>query len=176
MRVVAKQNLNIRKAYFMSQLILYPSEGGGLRFNHQFSKCLLFIILVALIFCLTVNGEIQTQSDSLILEVEQHWDTYGVGGTCIGGGHNLAVADVDGDGVMEMITGGSSYNYMPNGSRTPRFAPLKIWNWNGQNITLEKGYNWTGNLNCVYVGDADGDGKPEIITAGRITNNTGTYN
>jgi len=114
------------------------------------------------------------QSESYLLEAEQHWDTYGVGGTCIGGGHNLAVADVDGDGVKEMITGGSSYNYFPNGSRTPRYAPLKIWNWNGKNITLEKDYNWTGNLNCVYAGDADGDGKTEIITAGRLANNTGS--
>jgi len=39
---------------------------------------------------------------------------------------------------------------------------------NGQNITLEKDDNWTGNLNCVYAGDADGDGKTEIITAGRM--------
>ena len=175
MRVVAKKNLNIRKVYFIFQLIFYPFEGGKLRPNHQFSKCVLSVILLGLVFCLAVNGEIQAQLDSLILEVEQHWDTYGVGGTCIGGGHNLAVSDVDGDGVKEMITGGSSYNYMPNGSKTLRYAPLKIWNWNGQNLTLEKGYNWTGNLNCVYVGDADGDGKTEIITAGRIINNTGTY-
>ena len=115
------------------------------------------------------------ESDNFVLEIEQHWETYGVGGTCIGGGHNLAVADVDGDGVKEMSTGGSSYNYMQNGSRTSRYAPLKIWNWNGQNITLEKGYNWAGNLNCVYAGDADGDGKTEIITAGRMANSTGSY-
>src|SRR4030065_51960 len=146
--------------------------------NQSMSKCVCFfllIILFLLVFSLGANLNLAAQSDSFVLEVEQHWDTYGVGGTCIGGGHNLAVADVDGDGLKEMITGGSSYNYLPNGSKTPRYAPLKIWNWNGQNITLEKGYNWTGNLNCVYAGDADGDGKPEIITAGRMTNSTGGY-
>ena len=175
MCVVAKRNFEYPKSLFQSTANFSSFEGGKLKSNHQFSKRLLFVILLGLVFCLTVNGEIQAQSDSLILEVEQHWDTYGVGGTCIGGGHNLAVADVDEDGVKEMITGGSSYNYMPNGSKTPRYAPLKIWNWNGQNITLEKGYNWTGNLNCVYAGDADGDGKTEIITAGRMTNSTGSY-
>jgi hypothetical protein len=131
--------------------------------------------LLLLFFSLGVNWKVGAQSDSFILEVEQHWGTFGVGGTCISGGHNLAVADVDGDGVKEMITGGSSYNYMPTGSRTPRYAPLKIWNWNGQNITLEKGYNWTGNLNCVLASDVDGDGKTEIITAGRLVNSTGSY-
>jgi hypothetical protein len=138
-------------------------------------KCISFVFLVCLFLCLGVSWKVGAQTDSYILETEQHWDTYGVGGTCIGKGHNLAVADVDGDGVKEMITGGSSYNYMSNGSRTPRYAPLKIWNWNGQNITLEKSYNWTGNINCVYTGDADGDGKNEIITAGRIVNDTGSY-
>ena len=99
--------------------------------NHLISKyicCFLFIILLLLVFSLGVNLNVAAQSDSFVSEVEQHWDTFGVGGTCIGGGHNLAVADVDGDGVKEMITGGSSYNYFPNGSRTPRYAPLKIWN------------------------------------------------
>jgi hypothetical protein len=138
-------------------------------------KCISVVLLVCLFLGLGVNWNVGAQSDSFILEAEQHWDTYGVGGTCIGGGHNLAVADVDGDGVKEMITGGSSYNYMQNGSRTIRYAPLKIWNWNGQSITPEKDYNWTGNLNCVYAGDADGDGKTEIITAGRNTNITGSY-
>lgn len=139
-------------------------------------KSSLFVLSAFLILSVFANTKIgATQSYSLVLEVEQHWDTYGVGGTCIYGGHNLAVADVDGDGVKEMITGGSSYNYMLNGSRTPRYAPLKIWNWNGQNITLEKGYNWTGNIRCVYTGDADGDGKPEIITAGSMANSSGSF-
>jgi hypothetical protein len=109
------------------------------------------------------------------LEVEQHWDTFGVGGTCISGGHNLAVADIDGDGVREMITGGSSYNLMPNGSRTHSWAPLKIWNWDGKYLNLEKNYSWTGNIRCVYAGDADGDGKIEVVTAGSMANITGNY-
>src|SRR3990170_5122056 len=147
MCVVAKRNFEYPKSLFQSTANFSSFEGGKLKSNHQFSKRLLFVILLGLVFCLTVNGEIQAQSDSLILEVEQHWDTYGVGGTCIGGGHNLAVADVDEDGVMEMITGGSSYYLMQDGSRPEaRSAPLKIWNWDGKNLTLEKSYSWTGNI------------------------------
>lgn len=138
-------------------------------------KCVSFVFLVYLLFGLGVNWRVGAQSDSCILEVEQHWDTFGVGGTCISGGHNLAVADVDGDGVKELVTGGSSYYLLPNGSRTIRSAPLKIWNWDGKNLTLEKSYSWTGNIGCVYAGDADGDGKTELITAGGMTNNTGSY-
>jgi hypothetical protein len=139
-------------------------------------ECSLFLFSVLLIFSLFVNVKISVaQSDSLVLEVEQHWDTYGVGGTCIPGGHNLAVMDIDGDGVKEIITGGLSYYLMQNGSSTARSAPLKIWNWDGKNLTLEKSYSWTGNIRCVYAGDADGDGKIELVTAGSMTNSTGNY-
>jgi hypothetical protein len=135
----------------------------------------LFVISLLLVFCLGLNWKVGAQSDSYILEVEQHWDTFGVGGTCISGGHNLAVADVDGDSVKEIVTGGSSYYLLPNGSTTNRSAPLKIWNWDGKNLTLEKNYNWTGTIVCVYAGDADGDGKTELITTGSMTNSTGSY-
>jgi hypothetical protein len=110
-----------------------------------------------------------------MLEAEQHWNTYGVGGTCIPGGHNLAIADVDGDGVKEMVTGGFAYYLSPNGSRTIRAAPLKIWNWDGKNLSLEGNYSWPGNIGNVFAGDADGDGKTEIITTGSVINDTGTY-
>jgi len=138
-------------------------------------KRISFVVLICLFLGLGVSWTVGAQTDSYILETEQHWDTYGNGGTCIIGGHNIAVADIDRDSVKEMITGGSSYNYMPNGSMTPRYAPLKIWSWNGQNITLEKSHNWTGSLTSVYAGDADGDGKIEVITAGRSTDSTSSY-
>jgi hypothetical protein len=138
-------------------------------------KCVSFVFLVCLLSGLGVNWRVGAKSDSYILEVEQHWDTFGVGGTCISGGHNLAVADVDGDGVKEMVTGGFSYYLLPNSNRTIRSAPLKIWSWDKKNLTLEKNYSWTGNIGCVYAGDADGDGKTELITAGSMTNSTGSY-
>jgi hypothetical protein len=132
----------------------------------------LFNILLLLTLALLATRESFAQSNSLIMEAEQHWDTYGTGGTCISGGHNLFVADVDGDGVKEMVTGGFSYNYLPNGSWASGWAPFKIWNWDGTNLTLEKNYSWTGTIGCVYAGYADGDGKTEIITAGWLANGT----
>ena len=143
--------------------------------RHSIFKCFLSVFLVFLIFGSGVNWKVGAQSDSYILKVEQHWDTFGVGGTCIPGGHNLAIADVDGDGVKEMVTGGATYYLLPNGSTTNLLAPLKIWNWDGKNLNLETNYSYTGNIECVYAGDAEGDGKTEIITTGTIINNTGTY-
>jgi hypothetical protein len=138
-------------------------------------KFFLFVSLMFLACGLVLNCKIEAQSDNYILEAEQHWDTFGVGGTCIPGGHNMAVADIDGDGVKEMITGGFAYYYLPNGSRASLEAPLKIWSWDGKNITLEKDHSWTGNIMCVYVGDADGDRKVELITSGSMRNDTGSY-
>jgi hypothetical protein len=121
---------------------------------------------VFIIFSLFINIKITAaQLDNLVLEAEQHWDTYGVGGTCIAGTHNLAIADVDNDGVKEIITGGFSYG-MSNENRTSYGAPLRIWSWNGQNLTLEKGENWRGYIGCVWAGDADGNGEVEIVTVG----------
>jgi len=129
-------------------------------------ECSLFVFLVFLIFGSFINIKIGVaQLDSLVLEVEQHWDTYGVGGTCIAGTHNLAVADVDSDGVKEIITGGFSYG-KANGTSMSLGAPLRIWSWNGQDLSLEKSENWPGNIGCVYAGDADCDGSVEILTAG----------
>ena len=137
------------------------------------SKCVLFAsLLIAL--CLFFIGNALAESDGLVLEWEQHWETYAVGGTCISGTHNFFVGDVDNDGVIEIITGGHMY-YMENGTRTESEAPLKIWNWNGEKFTLEKSYKWSGNIRSVYAGDPDGDGLTEIITGGRVTNSTGSY-
>lgn len=105
-----------------------------------------------------------------MLEAEQHWDTYGIGGTCIAGTHNLAIEDVDNDGLKEIITGGFSYS-MANETRGGIGAPLRIWSWNGQNLTLEKSENWPGNIRCVIAGDADGDDQIEILTAGGLISN-----
>jgi hypothetical protein len=135
-------------------------------------ECCLFVLLAVLIFSSFINNKFGlAASDSLMLEVEQHWDTYDVGGTCISGTHNLAVTDVDGDGVNEIITGGFSYS-MANGTRTSLGAPLRIWSWNGKTLTLEKGENWPGNIGCVFAGDADGDGEVEILTTGGLGNAT----
>jgi hypothetical protein len=147
-----------------------------LRINNIASRYFLLALLLSLICNVGFIWQVKAQSDSFILKTEQHWETYGVGGTCIGGGHNLAIVDVDGDGIKEMVTGGSGYFLLLDGSRSTRSAPLKIWNWDGTNLNLEKSYNWTGNIACVYAADCDGDGKTEILTAGNVVDeNNNTY-
>lgn len=49
------------------------------------------------------------QPCALLLKAEQHWKTYGVGGICIHGLHNLLLADVDDNDITEILTGGLMY-------------------------------------------------------------------
>ena len=137
-------------------------------------KSSLFVLSAFLILSVFTNTKIgAAQSDGLVLEWEQHWETYGVGSTCITS-NKLSVADVDGDGVMEIITGGSM-SYLVNGTRTASEPTLKIYNWNGQKITLEKSHKLAGSIGSIYAGDANGDGAIEIIITGRVSNSTGSY-
>jgi hypothetical protein len=137
------------------------------------SKCILFLVFL-ISLCLPLTAKAWAESNGLVLEWEQHWETYCVGGTCNFGTHNFFVGDVDDDGVLEMVTGGVMYQ-TSNNTRTELEAPLRIWSWNGKNFTLEKSYNWAGVIGSIYAADSDGDGLTEIITGGAITNSTGSY-
>jgi len=108
------------------------------------------------------------------LEAEQNWDTYTIGGTCVYGTQNIFVGDVNGDGIMEILTGGFAYNTL-NGSRIGSEAPLKVWSWNGQNVTLKASATWRGNILCLYAADVDGDETVEIITAGYFRNESDSH-
>ena len=141
---------------------------------HCYRKYGLFALLTLLLSLSFIWG-VGADSTGLVLEWEQHWETYGVGGTCNFGTHNFFVGDVDSDGVIELVTGGFMY-CMENDNRISAEAPLRIWNWNGENFTCEKSHNWAGSIRSIYAGDSDGNGLNEIITAGRITNTTGSYN
>ena len=129
------------------------------------------MILVPFMFSI---GLVDAQDEVLVLEWEQHWPTYGVGGTCNFGTHNFFVGDVDNDGVIELITGGMTYSgdYHNSGELE---APFGIWNWDGENFTLEVYHTWKGILNTIYAADLDADGQTEIITAGRVANSTTSY-
>ena len=141
---------------------------------HCPTKYALFTLWL-IVLCFSFTGKALAESDGLVLEWEQHWETYGVGGACNFGTHNFFVGDVDSDGVIELITGGFMY-HMENGTRITSEAPLRIWNWNGENFTCEKSHNWAGSIRSIYAGDSDSDGLNEIITGERITNSTGSYN
>jgi hypothetical protein len=74
----------------------------------------------------------------------------------------LAIEDVDGDGQMEIVTGG----YYFDGTRT--VALLHVWN--GITLAVEKVQSWVWGgdttVNCLAVGDLYGDGQKEIVTGG----------
>jgi hypothetical protein len=159
---------SFRKVNYYSGNCVYLELG---MFHQKKLKRSSFLFLMLLLFCLHSNIIIGlAQSEDLELEVEQNWDTYGIGGTCIAGSHNLDVEDVDNDGLKEVITGGFSYS-LSDETRGSIDAPLRIWNWNGQNLTLEKSENWPGNIRCVSTGDANGDGQVEILTSGGLVSN-----
>jgi len=136
-------------------------------------KYVLFTLLL-LVFIFSLNWNVRAESGGLVLEWEQHWETYCVGGTCNFNTHNFFVGDIDSDGVIEMVTGGFMY-YVENGTRISSEAPLRIWNWNGEKFTCEKSHNWAGSIHSIYAGDSDGDGLNEIITGGYTANITGGY-
>ncbi|MBC7131381.1 VCBS repeat-containing protein [Candidatus Bathyarchaeota archaeon] len=106
----------------------------------------------------------------MILETEQHWYSFGFCAACVFGGNNLALADLDNDGLMEMITGGLSYCLYAEGDGRNVSAPILVWSWNGEEFTPKAACTWTGYASCVYAGDIEGDGKPEVIAAGGIFN------
>jgi hypothetical protein len=77
---------------------------------------------------------------------------------------DVKVANVDGDGVPEIVTVGFTYN------GTKAEGQLRIWNWSGEVLNLEKSREWA-NLDItqptsVSINDVDGDGKKEIVTSG----------
>lgn len=79
-------------------------------------------------------------------------------------------ADANGDGNTEILTGGRFRNGSMN------FAQLRVWSWNGINLVLESSTELTdlkgASVSSIFVSDLDNDGKPEIITCGRIYNDT----
>ena len=145
-------------------------RGYGLKFLRVFG----FIVMLTLtLFFLPSVSTVSSQSDGLNLETEQNWDTYGVGGTCVYGTQNIFVGDVDGDSLSEIMTGGFAY-HTQNGTRTVSEAPLKVWSWNGQNVTLKASTTWNGTIYCLYAADVDKDGTVDILCGGSFRNDTGS--
>ena len=137
----------------------------------KFTDVCISIAIAAVVLC-AIMSAVGAQSDGLSLEAEQNWDTYGLGGTCVYGTQNIFVGDVDGDTVSEILTGGFAYRTQ-NNSRTMSEAPLKVWTWDGRNITLEASTTWYGTIVCLYAADVDQDGTVDILCGGSFRNETG---
>lgn len=98
----------------------------------------------------------------LVLRAEQTWRlgeyTHGYG---------LATGDLDGDGRLEIVTGG----FQRAGASETGF--VRVWSLRqgalvlrGQ-LTLDGEGAPSARVNDLAVGDVDGDGRPEIVVAGR---------
>jgi hypothetical protein len=71
-------------------------------------------------------------------------------------------ADVDGDGVFEIVTGGYYFDGIRN------VAQLAVWNAVSLALENVKVWHWDGDttINSISVADVDGDAEVEIVTGG----------
>ena len=81
--------------------------------------------------------------------------------------HSVALGDVDGDGKVEIVTGGTY-------SMGQSVAQLCVWD--GATLALENVktwlWYWGAYIYSVALGDVDGDGKSEIVTGGSYYDQT----
>src|SRR5690606_5084989 len=81
-------------------------------------------------------------------------------------GYGMDIGDVDGDQRPEIVTGG----FFSDGERES--AELRVWRFDESQLALLTGTYWqseSGNtrINSVRVGDVTGNGRLDIVTAGR---------
>ncbi|MDZ7637327.1 MAG: VCBS repeat-containing protein [Bryobacterales bacterium] len=79
-------------------------------------------------------------------------------------GHAVAWADLDGDGVDELIAGWRRGKY-----------GLAVYRWNRDDTWQKQTIDSRMATEDVAVGDLNGDGLPEIVAVGRATGNVRVY-
>jgi hypothetical protein len=96
------------------------------------------------------NGEVFT------LEKEQYW---------AGIVRSIYSADLNADGVVELITAGSET------SKTGVLPVLSVWNWDNVELVLKDSF-YGIYVSSIFVADLDGVGNLEIVTAGTLRENS----
>ena len=101
----------------------------------------------------------------MTLEASEQWKTMDDSSA-----KGLAVGDLDGDGLMEMVTAGTAASIT---LQNPLFGLITVWEWNGASLDLVAHEEWQSSRGNVEffdtdVEDVDGDGFDEAIVAGAL--------
>ena len=87
--------------------------------------------------------------------------------------HAIDVADIDGDGLKDIIVGKRRWAHGPNKDIEPGAAPVLYWfqlerRPDGVHFRPHLVDNWSGVGLQVVAVDATGDGVPDILTASKL--------
>src|SRR5579859_7256753 len=89
-------------------------------------------------------------------------------------GAGLALADVNGDGHIDVITSGISFDVGPFGPPTGNSVAVLLGDGQGH-LSPGKIYRGEPGMFSLTVADLNGDGKPEVLTANQDTDSVSVY-